>query len=269
MAPAPDPDGTVLRLPRDRRYYDHRSDEQRRVRDRLAADLEGVDGWLLDEEACALHEAARRARADGGPPLVVEIGSWKGRSSIALARGLGARPEPAGKVLAIDPHTGSREHRELWGEVDTYAEFLANVERAGVRDRLSPRRMTSREARAAHDGRPVHVLFIDGSHEYADVRDDLDDWLPLLAPGAVVGFNDVLWPGVLRALREKVLIPGSGLRRPALIQNTLFMTREGDAPLGRRGRRSLMLFRTELLLRFLLARAIVRAGRLRAAARAG
>lgn len=259
----------LLRLTRDHRYYDHRAEAERRLRDDLARDLEGVDGWLLAEEACALHLAARRVPTGGAAPLLVEIGSWKGRSTIALARGLEARATPAGEVRAIDPHTGSREHHELWGEVDTYADFLANLDRAGVRDRVRPMRMTSREARREHDGGPVHVLFIDGSHEYEDVRGDMDDWLPLLARGAVVGFNDVLWPGVLRALLAQVLTPDSGLRRPALIQNTLFMTREGDGVLSARGRRRLALFRVELVLRFILARAIILAGRLAAAVRRG
>ena len=51
----------------------------------LAEALEPVDGWLGSREAWALYRAARDAPGDA--PVAVEIGSWMGRSTIALALG--------------------------------------------------------------------------------------------------------------------------------------------------------------------------------------
>ena len=58
---------------------------------RLIRSLTQVEGWLDIDEAWALHEMVRRRPPDPGPVTVVEIGSWKGRSTIALALGAMAR----------------------------------------------------------------------------------------------------------------------------------------------------------------------------------
>ena len=68
----------------------------------------------------------------------------------------------------------------------------------------------------------MQVLFIDGSHEYDDVHQDIEDWTTALADRAHVSFNDPSFAGVYRALRERVVRPGSPFRSPTLIQNTLF-----------------------------------------------
>src|SRR3954449_8487868 len=115
------------------------------------------EGWLTDAQADRLPAAARGARAGGGGGLtdaqadrlaaaagrlgagarVVEIGSFRGRSTIVLAR---AAPADA-EVVAIDPHLGSdrgpqefAEQREL-GDADAEA-FRANLSRAGVSERV-------------------------------------------------------------------------------------------------------------------------------------
>ena len=60
---------------------------------------EGIEGWLTDAQARTLWDAAIRIGARGA---VVEIGSFRGRSTIVLALAVGAR----GRVVAIDPHGG-------------------------------------------------------------------------------------------------------------------------------------------------------------------
>jgi predicted O-methyltransferase YrrM len=160
---------------------------------------------------------------------VVEIGSWKGRSTIALASGAAARPG-GGVVYAIDPHRGGVPHR-ITGEPDSYEAFLANLERAGVRDAVEPIRSTSREARPSVADDSVDVLFVDGSHRYEDVLDDLDTWRPALRVGAHVAMHDaVQYPGVAAALRERVLTRRSAFRSPRLVEETLVAEYQPDAP---------------------------------------
>ncbi|HVB10637.1 MAG TPA: class I SAM-dependent methyltransferase [Bacillota bacterium] len=180
--------------------------------DELAAALADVDGWLSLEEAAGLAHLARTAPGDGRPFRAVEIGSWKGRSTIALALGVRKRLE-GGTLWAVDHHRGSAEHRQMYGNVDTYAEFWRNVGRAGLQDVVRPLVMTSHAASARFMPRSVQLLWVDGSHDYASVRQDLDDWLPRLAPRAVAAFDDIGWPGVARALQERVLRPRSGFTR--------------------------------------------------------
>jgi hypothetical protein len=183
--------------------------------------LTGVEGWLTLAEAQRLYAAACQATDGRSEIIAVEIGSWKGRSTIALAAGL--RERGAGRLFAIDPHTGSIEHRKNGVPVDTFAEFSANVRRAGLENWVVPLRKTAHEARAEFEAGSVSVLFIDGSHEYADVLVDIDDWLPTLRAGAVVGFNDPGYPGVSRALGERVARSGGTLVEPAIVRGTLFM----------------------------------------------
>jgi predicted O-methyltransferase YrrM len=137
--------------------------------------------------------------------VAVEIGSWKGRSTLAI--GLGFAERGAGTVIAVDPHTRD----------DTFADFERNV--APVAAHVRPVRRLSLEARA-EAGEPIDLLFLDGSHAYEDVRADLDAWSPLLRAGATVAFHDAQMPGVGRVLRERVLRRGP-FRRPRLVQRTL------------------------------------------------
>src|SRR3954463_4257500 len=119
------------------------------------------EGWLTDAQADRLDAAARRL---GPGARLVEIGSFRGRSTIVLAR---AAPDDAG-VVAIDPHLGSDRGpqeiaaRPALGE-DDLAAFRANLERAGVARRVRHVRALSGEALESVDG-VVDLLFVDGAH---------------------------------------------------------------------------------------------------------
>jgi hypothetical protein len=55
--------------------------------------------------------------------------------------------------------------------------------------------------------KPIHFLFVDGSHLYEDVLADFAGFFPHVVPGGLVAFHDVAtesWPGVLRAWRETI-----------------------------------------------------------------
>ena len=148
--------------------------------ERARALASAIDGWLSDAQGRALFEAAASTTGRG---LIVEIGSWKGRSTTWLA--MGARL--AGRrVYAIDPHRGSREDPAA----ATLDEFLDNLRRAQVADVVEPVVMTSEEAAAHIDG-PVELLFIDGDHSDAGARRDAEQWLPRLVVGGTVMFHDV------------------------------------------------------------------------------
>ena len=112
------------------------------------------------------------------PPTgrIVEIGSFRGRSMIAIAR---SAPEGA-EIVAIDPHAGNdRGPQEIDGFEDEAAidskVFLANLERAGVRDRVTYVRKFSHDALDDVPA-PIDLLHIDGAHRYTPASDDIATW---------------------------------------------------------------------------------------------
>jgi Methyltransferase domain len=141
-----------------------------------------VEGWLTDAQARRL--STRAAAADG---LVVEIGSFRGRSTIVLA-------SAARAVVAIDPHAGGdRGPQEIApdaarGDADHEA-FVANLARAGVADRVRHVRMPSASAHAEVEG-SVALLYVDGAHRFGPARADLAGWGARVAPGGAMLVHD-------------------------------------------------------------------------------
>jgi MMP 1-O-methyltransferase len=140
-----------------------------------------VDGWLTDREGELLYNLATRCSGKG---VIVEIGSWKGKSAIWLASG--SRDSSKVKVHCVDPHTGSPEHGP---DVQTLAEFNSNIAKAGLQDLVVPLVMTSEEAVRNWD-KKVELLFVDGNHEYEEVEKDMVSWFPYLTEGAIVALHD-------------------------------------------------------------------------------
>jgi len=157
-----------------------------------------VDGWLITKEGQLLYKLASECSGEG---TIVEIGSWKGKSTIWLAHG-----SKAGKnttIYAVDPHTGSDQTKEAVGEQNTYPEFRANLRRAGVADIVKPLVMTSEQA-AQDFNEPIELIFIDGDHSYDMVRLDFELWFPKLVIDGYIAFHDSVngWPGPEKVVNE-------------------------------------------------------------------
>ena len=211
------------------------------LRERMRELLRDVEGWLSPSEAAVLCREAQRAGERQREPRVVEIGTWKGRSTIALATGLAGR----GRVFAVDPHLVVPTIPHM--STDRVPELRANLDAAGVADRVELVRERSHDARARFENESIDLLFIDGNHKYEFVLQDIVDWTPTLRPGAVVGFNDFNLQGVRRALLERVAVPRSAFRDPRWRGLTLFFDyRPGES--WRRADR-VNLVRTKLFLR--------------------
>ena len=101
---------------------------------------------------------------------MVEIGSFRGRSTVVLALA-------AGEVVAIDPHAGSdRGPQEIAadaqrGDADHEA-FAANLAAAGVAERVRHVRKFSADAHGDVSG-PLSLLYVDGAHRFGPARADL------------------------------------------------------------------------------------------------
>lgn len=132
-----------------------------------------VEGWLTAGQAAMLFDAARSV-ADGA--CIVEIGSFRGRSTIVLASAAPASVD----IVAIDPHAGNdRGPQEIDGFAAAAATdhevFMRNIAAAGVAGRVRHVREFSDRA---HDAvrAPIGMLYVDGAHRYAPARADIRDW---------------------------------------------------------------------------------------------
>ena len=163
--------------------------------------IQKVEGWLTQNEAKYLYSLAYRGPGKGA---LVEIGSWKGKSTIVLATG--SRAAGRERVYAIDHHKGGLDQEGLgYVEVDTEAEFRQNIQSAGIEDYVVPMVMKSSEAVQKWEG-PIRLLWIDGDHDYEAVKNDFLLWEPYIVPGGVIAFHDTYaWEGPRRVVEEYIL----------------------------------------------------------------
>jgi len=155
-----------------------------------------LPGMLTTHEVDCLYRLGQFSEQKG---VIVEIGSWKGKSTVALA--LGAAKVNAEKIYAIDPHRIMPEEGYL---EDTEADFLANIKQAGVENQIVPMVMTS-EAAAQHWDKPIRLLWIDGDHRYEPTKLDFSLWEPHLVEGGILAMHDTIRKnGPKRVLWEKV-----------------------------------------------------------------
>ncbi len=165
--------------------------------DHPAAPAMAVDGQIKQVEAELLYDLAQRVPAERA---IVEIGSYRGRSTIAL--GLGSMHGHGARVYAIDPHhpfAGPRGGR--FGPADQAA-LYANVAAAGVGEVVSIVGLESSIVSAGWTQRNVDLLWLDGDHRHAGLKTDVDGWSKHLSHGATVAFHDDQYPDVARMLDE-------------------------------------------------------------------
>ena len=125
-------------------------------------------GWMsLQELEWLAEKSAKYCQA-------VEIGSYLGRSTRALA------DNTCGRVYAIDTwrnadvHPFMRAPKHMLDPDWCWQGFLRNVKDL-IPDRLEVRRRKSLDAALefAGEDRKFDLIFIDGSHEYEDVKHDI------------------------------------------------------------------------------------------------
>ena len=174
----------------------------------MLAAIEGVEGWLSTSQAARLYAAAARCPADGA---IVEIGSFRGRSTIVLAS---AAPDGAA-VIAVDPHAGNdRGPRELEGFGDAATgdllQFQRNLSAAGVSGRVSHLRAFSAEVRDQVP--PIDVLYVDGAHRYGPARDDIAGYGAKVVDGGTLLIHDTFSSVGVTLAVGRVLAAGGRFR---------------------------------------------------------
>ena len=116
----------------------------------------------------------------------VEVGAWLGKS----ASFMGVEILNSGKNIkfdVVDTWKGSSQVQLKYAdEHDVYAEFLKNVEGLPVH----PVRLPSVEAAKLYKDWSLYFVFIDASHDYDNVKADINAWLPKIKKGGIIAGHD-------------------------------------------------------------------------------
>ena len=140
---------------------------------------------------------------------ILEIGSFKGKSTIILAKSVAAAG--GSKMFACDPLSLPSETDPTDADRDELPTiFHRNLDQHGVSDMVQMHQMKSSEL-AGSWSLPLRLLWIDGDHTYAGATQDVCLFQPHLVPGAVVCLHDVLHEheGPIRAFMENILLSNS------------------------------------------------------------
>lgn len=122
-------------------------------------------------------DKALRIIAPYKPKVVVEIGMWKGYSANNW-------------IKAFDPElliTLERDHKHSDSVVidDPRYHYLWDVD--------STKDETVLQVELLLDSRPIDFMFIDGGHRFDNVYQDFYKYIPLVKPGGIIAFHDVLY----------------------------------------------------------------------------
>jgi hypothetical protein len=165
-----------------------------------------LQGWN------GIHYSLDQLASTIGDGLFVDVGVWKGLSTIEMARSM-RNAGMDGCILAVDTFLGSPEHwnpdglfSRSHGMPDLYTIFLSNVVNAGLQDYVVPMPQTSVTAamilkKFNIKARMVHI---DAAHEYEEVLRDAREYWDIIEPGGWLVGDDYhkVWPGVIRAAGE-------------------------------------------------------------------
>lgn len=163
------------------------------------------DGYMSEKELTWLADNSK------DKDVIIEIGSWHGRSSRALG------DNAKGVVYCIDTWNGSAAEQTT-GHVSAkfrdgdhaFYEFLQNNLDLIQTGKIVPLRMTSNNAAALFKEKSIqaNMIFIDAGHTYEEVVKDISIWKPLVKKGGILCGHDYYhhgeaWPGVQQAVDEE------------------------------------------------------------------
>ena len=199
--------------------------------DRASRVLRGGDGG---EHGLILHGLTRQ-RAGGPRPLtVLDVGTARGFSAVAMARAM-LDAGAGGRVHSVDV-IDHREPRNWHGDKQDDDEPLAGIEMARSEiwsrwfgdeaERIAPVAARSTDVLGGWKHGPIDVAFLDGGHTYANVKRELDLLDPLMREDGVVILDDYHlgvsvarfrsrpFNVVVRALERALPVPAAISSRP-------------------------------------------------------
>jgi len=147
-----------------------------------------IDGWLTENEAQALFATAKMLPRNS---ITVEIGSWQGKSTFCISKGI-----KSGKVYAIDPFnadagkdvSSEADYRDRKKEKSLLNIFINNMQRLKVYKKIVIKQGYSYNFN--NDFEKIDFLFIDGDHSIEGCKNDYDLYANKVKKGGYIAFHD-------------------------------------------------------------------------------
>lgn len=147
-----------------------------------------IDGYLTEREGLFLYNTAKNASGRGA---IVEIGSYKGKSTVWIAKGSLAGKKA--KVYSVDPHTGDSDAKKRGETSWTFDTFRRNIRTAECQAIVVPIVKTSENAAKGWNKKnKVEFIFIDGDHNYEFVKNDVSSWYSHVVDGGIIALHDTV-----------------------------------------------------------------------------
>lgn len=171
--------------------------------DALSPAVSAIEGALHPFEEKFLALLATTPIKNEGE--ILEIGSFKGRSTVILAKA--ATLVGKQKIVSVDPLTSpSSTCPSLQGKASGKEDFEKNLRDNAVSNFVEFHQKLSTEL-ANEWNRPINLLWIDGDHTYFGAKSDFDAFSPFLVDKAFIAMHDVLhqYEGPIRIFTEEIL----------------------------------------------------------------
>lgn len=165
------------------------------------AEWNRIEGWFDLAKAVAIQTYVKQLPRNA---TVVELGSFHGRSSVAIAAVL----TEGSRLFCVDHFQGSAEHHEMDLDLAGMKQtFTRNIETFGVSDRIEILDATTLDAASRFESAAADLILLDAAHDYESVAADLRAWYPKLKPSGYLFCDDYdpRWPGVMQAVQERGL----------------------------------------------------------------
>jgi predicted O-methyltransferase YrrM len=140
-----------------------------------------IDGCLFPGEEAFLAQLAKQCTGSG---VIVELGSYLGRSTASLA--IGSRLGSNVKVYTFDSYEGDSAMETHSG---MFQDMKNNLHKAGVVDQVVAA-LDKTHFPPDSFNEPVELLFIDADHEPIATKRDFEAWEPKVIVGGKIAFHD-------------------------------------------------------------------------------
>jgi hypothetical protein len=152
------------------------------------------------------------------PKIIIEVGTWKGQSAINMGH-LCKKYNLNTVIYCVDTWLGALEFWTNKNDVEhnllckhgyptIYYQFLSNVVHENLQDTIIPIPTPSNIGSKILIRKNIKadLIYIDGSHEYEDVLQDIKNYSCLLNLNGIMFGDDYnkSWPGVKQAVDEYV-----------------------------------------------------------------